>query len=300
MEPVVFAMPGGEETARRVASELSWQYGELLVRRFPDGESHLQYRTPVAGRDVAIVCMLDRPDEKVMPLYLAASIARELGASRVGLVLPYLAYMRQDARFHEGEGITSVHFARLLSWCCDWLVTVDPHLHRHHSLGELYPVPAAVAHAAPAISQWVRSHVAHPFVIGPDAESEQWVAEVARGAGCGHTVLTKIRRGDRDIEVSLPDFRQLAGKTPVLVDDIVSTARTMEAAVRHLRGAGLAPPVCIAVHALFVGDAYELLRAAGAGRVVSCDTVPHPTNAIGLGADLAAAIRSICTPKSHT
>lgn len=293
MTPLLIAMPGNEAFTAQLGRALSWEIGALQVRRFPDGESNLRFLTGVAGREVAVVCTLDRPDNKFMALYLAASIARELGAARVGLIAPYLSYMRQDARFHDGEGITSVHFAKLVSGFCDWLVTVDPHLHRHRDLSEIYRIPAKVAHAAPAISQWIMQNLQHPVVIGPDAESEQWVAEVAKAAGCPYTVLQKVRHGDRDVEVSVPQPAQLRGMTPVLVDDIVSTARTMIAATAHLHAAGLAPPVCIAVHALFAGDAYEALQAAGIARVVSCNTVMHPTNAIDLCGAVAAPVQAL-------
>ncbi|MBP0533227.1 ribose-phosphate pyrophosphokinase-like domain-containing protein, partial [Mycobacterium tuberculosis] len=73
------------------------------VRRFPDGESYVRAESAVAGRRVAIVCTLDRPDDKLIPLLLLAAAARENGATDVGLVAPYLAYMRQDSCFQPGE-----------------------------------------------------------------------------------------------------------------------------------------------------------------------------------------------------
>jgi ribose-phosphate pyrophosphokinase len=80
---------------------------------------------------------------------------------------------------------------------------------------------------------------------------------------------------------------------PVLVDDIVSTARTMIAAAQHVRAAGLPPPVCIAVHALFAEDAFSLLQASGVARIVSCDTVMHPTNEIDLSPHLQEAVADV-------
>ncbi|HCY64254.1 MAG TPA: phosphoribosylpyrophosphate synthetase [Oxalobacteraceae bacterium] len=293
MTPLLLAMPGNEALAERLGQSLSWEIGALQVRRFPDGEANLRFLSSVDRRDVVLVCTLDRPDEKFLALYLAASIARELGAVRVGLVVPYLPYMRQDARFQDGEGITSAHFARLVSGFCDWLVTVDPHLHRHHELSEIYRIPARVVHASPVISQWITHNLQRPVVIGPDEESEQWVAEVAKAAGCPYTVLQKVRHGDRDVEVSVPQPELLKGMTPVLVDDIVSTARTMIAATAHLHAAGLAAPVCIGVHALFAGDAYAALQAAGIARIVSCNTVLHPTNAIDLSGAVAASVQAL-------
>ncbi len=244
------------------------------------------------GRNVALACGLHDPDSKIPALLFAASTARELGAARVGLVAPYLGYMRQDKRFNEGESITSVHFAKLISHYVDWLVTVDPHLHRRKSLDDIYSVPSIVVHAAPLLAQWISANVDSPVLIGPDSESEQWVSEVARGANAPWLVLEKVRRGDRDVSVSIPDITALRGRTPVLVDDIISTARTMMAAVRHLTGQGLAAPVCIGVHAIFSGDAHAELLSAGAARIVTTNTIPNSSNAIDLTPAIADALRS--------
>ena len=145
--------------------------------------------------------------------------------------------------------------------------------------------------AAPVIAQWVAANVAQPVLVGPDEESEQWVAHVAALAACPFTVLRKVRSGDRDVAVSLPPQDVLAGRTPVLIDDIVSTARTMCAAVKHLTAASGPAPICIGVHALFIGGAFDELKAAGAGQVVSCDTVRHASNGIGMAEALSGAVR---------
>jgi ribose-phosphate pyrophosphokinase len=230
---------------------------------------------------VAVICTLDRPDDKFLPLAFAAATARDLGADRVGLVAPYLAYMRQDRQFKEGEGITSAHFARLISSAFDWLVTVDPHLHRYRELGEIYRIPTVTLHAASLLSDWIKAHVQRPLLIGPDAESEQWVSAVAARAEAPHIVLRKERFGDRDVRVTVPDLARWSDRTPVLIDDIVSSARTMIEAARHLAAARLPRPVCVAVHALFSGDAYQSLRQAAA-LIATTNAVPHETNAIDI------------------
>lgn len=292
MKPVILALPENEQFATGLAAKLQAEVGRMTVRRFPDGESYVRIESPVDGRNVALACGLHDPDSKIPALLFAASTARELGAARVGLVAPYLGYMRQDKRFNEGESITSVHFAKLISQYVDWLVTVDPHLHRRKSLDDIYSVPSIVVHAAPLLAQWISANVDSPVLIGPDSESEQWVSEVARGANAPWLVLEKVRRGDRDVSVSIPDITALRGRTPVLVDDIISTARTMMAAVRHLTGQGLAAPVCIGVHAIFSGDAHAELLSAGAARIVTTNTIPNSSNAIDLTPAIADALRS--------
>ncbi|MEX5748853.1 ribose-phosphate diphosphokinase [Massilia sp. X63] len=297
MKPILFALPGNEAMGAELCRLRGWEAGDWEVRSFPDGETHIRYLSEVAGREVILVCSLDRPNARVVPLYLAAGVARELGARRIGLVVPYLAYMRQDARFHSGEGVTARHFAGLLGRAGDWLVTVDPHLHRIHRLDEIYGIPSRVVAAAPAIAAWVVEHVGQPLLIGPDEESEQWVAQVAAAADCPYTVLRKVRRGDRDVSVSAPELAGWRERTPVLVDDIASTARTLIAAVGRLREAGMPPPVCVAVHPLFVGEAYAELLAAGVAEVACTDTIAHRCSRIGMAAaigDAADALSACC------
>ncbi len=293
MSALVFGMAGDAALAQRLALALHAEHGALDLHQFPDGETCPRFGSALDGRDVVFACALDHPNAKLIELYLAACVARELGARSVGLVLPYLPYMRQDIRFAPGEGITSVHAARLLSLCCDWLVTVDPHLHRHHALSDIYSVATRAVQAAPAIAQWVAQHVQRPLLVGPDSESEQWVAQVAALADCPYTVLQKKRSGDRTVEISIPDLSAWHGMTPVLVDDIVSTARTMIAAAQQIESARLAPPVCIAVHPLFAGGAYADMHRAGIERIVSCNTIAHSSNKIDVTPWLAAAVASL-------
>ena len=295
MSPVIFGFPGQESLARDLVSGLGAQPGAMLLRRFPDGETYVRLDTPVEGHRVVLACGLDHPDERLTGLVFAAATARELGARSVGIVAPYLGYMRQDARFLPGEAVTSRHFARILSENADWLVTVDPHLHRYKSLDEIYSIPSIVVPAAPAIAHWIAANVANPLLVGPDEESAQWVAEVARRAGAPHIVLNKIRHGDHEVEIAVPDLSQVPDwrtRMPVLVDDIISTARTMAATASRLVDAGLQKPVCIGVHALFAPEAQGLLESC-ATRVVTCSTIDHASNAIDLAPALIDAVAAI-------
>jgi ribose-phosphate pyrophosphokinase len=293
---LILAWPGAARLAASMAEKLGADWGELVLHRFPDGESLVRIDAPVRGRCVVFATSLDHPGDKTLPLLFAADAARELGAAQVGLVAPYLAYMRQDRRFNPGEAVTSRSYARLLSSSFDFLVTVDPHLHRWHSLAELYPIRTQAVASAPAIAQWLRRRVKEALIVGPDAESEQWVAQVAQLADAPWTVMTKTRRGDRQVNVKLRERGRWSGRTPVLLDDIVSTGETVLAATAALQKAGLPPPVCIAVHALFEADALWRMLEGGVAKVVTCDTVPHSTNAIPLAPLLAKALRAAAAP----
>lgn len=281
---LLFAYPGHDALFQSVLSACGYTTGEAEWHSFPDGESLVRIETDVKGKDIALLCSLYRPDDKAMAIMFFARTARELGAKSIHLIAPYLGYMRQDKRFNPGEAVTSGIFAGFISEYFDSMVTIDPHLHRHKDMAEIYTIPARVAHAAGTIAQWIGGNIDKPVLIGPDEESAQWVADVAGKANAPYTVLTKTRHGDRDVEISVPDVDKYTDHTPVLVDDIISTARTMIGTVEHLKQAGMKAPVCIGVHAVFAGDAHAALQAAGPGRIVTCNTIPHATNAIDISA----------------
>jgi ribose-phosphate pyrophosphokinase len=245
--PVLIAIPGSEGLARGLGTRLGVPVIAPELRQFPDGELYVRIAGEV-GDDVAIVGNVSG-DNFLRAAFLAGT-ARDLGARRVGLIAPYLAYMRQDSQFKPGEGVTARYFARLVSSTVDWLVTVDPHLHRLPSLGDVYAIPTTIARAAPAIAAWITAEIARPVLVGPDAESVQWVSAVAERCGAPFMVLEKTRRGDRDVSITSPDG-PWNGHTPVVIDDIVSTGRTMIEATRQLRAAGSAPPMCVGIHAVF-------------------------------------------------
>ena len=290
MTALVLALPGSEAVGRAVSTHTTFPLGAVESRCFPDGETYLRLDADCAGASVVVVGTLDRPDPKLLPLVFLADAARAQGARRVGLVAPYLAYMRQDTQFRPGEAVTSRTFAALLSTQVDWLVTVDPHLHRYRALDEIYRVPTRAVHAAPALAAWIAAHVAQPLVVGPDEESAQWVRDVATRAGAPFVVMKKTRRSDRVVEIVAPDVSSWRGRTPVVVDDVVSSGQTMIETVKRLVEAGLAPPVCLAVHALFSRDVEDALRAAGASGIVTTNTTSHPAGVIDIVPLLVPAI----------
>jgi ribose-phosphate pyrophosphokinase len=289
----VYELPGNEQLATGLVQALNASRGVIRAREFPDGETYVRGETDCEDMAAVLVANLFQPNAKILPLLFFARALRELGARRVLLVSPYLPYMRQDIQFQSGEVITSEIFARLLSDTVDALVTVDPHLHRYSSLDEIYTIPSRVQHAAPSIAAWIREHVKQPVIVGPDSESEQWVSKVAEMAGAPFLVLEKVRSGDRDVKIKVPPLDSWRSHTPVLVDDIISTAHTMIETIGHLAGAGYAAPVCIGVHAVFAGNAYKELQQAGAARIVTCNTISHPSNEIDLVPALGQAVLAL-------
>jgi len=283
--------------ALRLAEALGLPAAAIERHRFPDDE--LRLRLPFGAgqaipRQVLLYRSLDRPNDKLVELLLVAGEARALGVQRLLLVAPYLAYMRQDIAFHPGEVVSQTIVGAFIAQHFEGLVTVDPHLHRIERLQQAVPLgEAAIAlSGAPMLARLIAEQRQQPLLLGPDAESAQWIEAAAAAFNFDQGVCHKVRSGDRQVNIELPalDFR---GRQVVLLDDVASSGRTLAGAASQLLAAGAASVDVAVTHALFAGDALAVIKAAGVGEVWSTDCIAHPSNAIAMAPLLAAALQPL-------
>jgi ribose-phosphate pyrophosphokinase len=193
--------------------------------------------------------------------------------------------MRQDTAFHEGEAISQKAIGALIAGCVDRVITVDAHLHRTPDIGAVFPrIASDNLSAMPAIAGALRNTGLDPatIVVGPDAESEPWVSDLASRLRLSHAVAQKIRHGDRSVEIRFPDRTSIAGRPTLIVDDIVSSGGTMIACARALTSAGATMIDAVVTHALFPEELCRDMIQSGIRSIRSTHSVPHPTNAIPL------------------
>jgi ribose-phosphate pyrophosphokinase len=281
MTTSIIGLLDSDELATTLANSTGWHKIPLNLHRFPDGEWRIRLLDK-PQKNVALVCSLDHPNDKIVALILVCGLLRDMGVEHITLVTPYLAYMRQDVAFNPGEGVSARYFANLLSAHVDRLVTIDPHLHRIAELEEVYTIPCVTLHAAPLLGAWVRDHLPNVALIGPDGESEQWVSEVAGIASAPYAIMEKKRFGDRDVRIEVPDLSAWKGRTILLVDDMISTGRTLIVVAEQLRAQGFTDIRALCVHALHDDDAAARMKEAGISAVLSCNTVVHPSNAVDI------------------
>jgi ribose-phosphate pyrophosphokinase len=291
-QPVLLHFEEEQPGAARIAQAADLELLQIERHRFPDGELKLRL-PPKLPPQVVLLRTLDNPNEKLVELLLAAQTARELGARQLTLLAPYLAYMRQDIAFTPGEAVSQRVVGRFLANLFDAVITVDPHLHRVASLDDAVPVAhAIVLSAAPLLSDLIAARRQRPLLLGPDSESAQWVAVAAARHGFDHAVCQKVRHGDRAVQLELPDVI-VAGRQVVLLDDVASSGHTVAEAARLLLAAG-ADSVDVAVtHALFAGDALQVLLGAGVGEIWSTDCIAHVSNVISMAPVMAAALTGL-------
>lgn len=290
---MIATIHGFEEAAgpaRRLADLLQIDCRIVEVRRFPDGESLV--RVAATERMAILYRSLDRPNEKLVELMLAAAALRDRGAGRVILVAPYLGYMRQDMAFHPGEAVSQQVVGKLLAAHFDALVTVDPHLHRVATLAEVVPgIDAVAVSAAETLAGMLRADTApDTILVGPDMESRPWVEAVAAPLGFRVLVGEKQRLGDRQVELAVPGIEAVRGRPVVLIDDLISSGGTLLRCADLLRAAGATRIEAVATHCLAGTEDLAHLAAVGITRIRSTDTIAGPTVSIAIAPVLGAAL----------
>lgn len=298
MTAAVFAFDECSGSARGLAEELRIPYKGISIHHFPDEESLV--RVPPEPSETAILYRsLDRPNDKIVELLLAASALRARGTARIVLVAPYLAYMRQDREFHPGEAVSQRVIGELLAHHFDSLFTVDPHLHRIDNLSDVMPGMQAVSLSAAEVIASAIDTAVHPVIIGPDSESRQWAERIARPSGLETLIGHKQRAGDRAVTIAFPEIDKVRNRTAILVDDVISSGETLAQASQLLQAAGAKRIEALATHCLARPEDLKRLEQAGIVRVRSTDSIAGPTACLPIAPILASALQAAVLSVRH-
>jgi ribose-phosphate pyrophosphokinase len=284
----VFAF-SARAAAERLAQALGVPCRTVTLHRFPDGESLV--RVEPSPETAFLYRSLDHPNDKLVELLLAVSALRANGAAKVVLIAPYLAYMRQDIAFHDGEAISQRVVGKLLADHFDGLLTLDPHLHRTRSLAAIMQrMEAASISAAPLLAAALDGSD-DPLLVGPDGEARQWVERIARPLDLEFVVGRKLRTGDREVALAIPDAERARGRRVILVDDLISSGATLKVAARLLLDAGALRVEALATHCLAGEADLAELRRAGISHILATDSVASSVGQLPIADLLAEEIR---------
>jgi ribose-phosphate pyrophosphokinase len=272
---------------------------ELVLERFPDGELHVVLRRSQRGGHVFIVQPTGPPvDEHLVELVMLADASRRAGAARVTGVVPYFGYARQDRRGPSGEAIGAKAMASLIEAAgIDQLVLVDPH---SAALETMFDIPVETLSAVPVLSAALRPLVGErTVVVAPDLGAVKLAERYAADLDLPVAIVRKTRvSGElvRAVDV-VGDVRD---SQPLIVDDMITTAGTVDAAARACLDRGCRPQLLIAAtHGLFVGPAQDRLAHLPVRHLIVSDTVPTPLDidlpiaVVGIQAMLADAIAAL-------
>ncbi len=284
--------------AAAVAKVLALELGRCSSDRFPDGEHHVEVAEELRGCDVYLLQPLGPPvDTHLMELLLLVDACRRKGAARVTAVVPYLAYARQDRRETGREPLGARLVADLIRAAgVDRLVAVDMH---SPAVEGCFSIPVEHLSAMPLLAHYLqRTHAsgANSVVVSPDLGAVKRAESYAAQLKLPVAVVHKHRMSGSHVEAR-SITGQVKGCAPIVVDDMITTAGTIEAAVQALLEAGCEREITVvASHALLVGPALDRLRLLPLRRLITTDSVPRgdrlpfPVEVVSLAPLLARTI----------
>lgn len=278
----------------RVASALGVAPVGLDVRVFEGGEFRVRVQESVRGADVYVVQTVHADvHDRLVQLLFTISALKDAFAARVTAVLPYLCYARQDRRVEPRDPVPTRYVAQLLEAAgADCVVTMD--VHDLAAFQNAFRIP--VQHLESA--RWLARRVTAECVIAPDTGGLKR-AERFRSFLPGATlaVVEKHRSGE-GLRGGLL-VGDVAGRSCVVVDDILSTGQTLARACSACLSGGATAVHAAVTHCLFHQDAGAVLMAAGFDGLVVADTVPPPRAFPGLAVEPMAPVFAEALRRMH-
>lgn len=283
------------DLAGRVAGTLGVEPVPCEVERFPDGELRPTVGG-VRGDDVYVIQPTGRAvNECLVELLLLVDACRRAGALRLTAVVPYFGYARQDRRTRPGQALGARIAADMIAAAgTDRLVVVDPHT---PTLEAMCPIPVETLSAVSLLAGVLAPAAYGSVIVAPDLGAVKLAERYASRLSLPVAVVRKIRTTGALVraEELVGDVRN---RQPIIVDDMISTGGTVEAAARLLAEHGASPDlVVVATHGLLIGDAADRLRALPVRRLVVTDTVrpseQGPPETCSVSGLLAEAIRRL-------
>jgi ribose-phosphate pyrophosphokinase len=292
---MVTAGRASRELGGKIAEKLEVELTDAGLKTFADGEVYCRYEESIRGADLFIVqsiCGSEREgltvNDALWELLLMVHAAKHASAHRIVAVTPWYGYSRQDKKSAPREPISARLVADVLETAgIDRMVTMDLHAGQ---LQGFFSKPVDHMTAMPILTQFVQDRLAgrELVIIAPDAGRVKLVRKFAQKVGAPYALMEKERPAQQVAEIGYV-IGDVKNRTAVIVDDIVATGGTLNAAAQTVLDEGADEVFAVATHGLFSGQAFEILGNGPLAGIVVTDTVPLRDGAPDLITQLTCA-----------
>jgi ribose-phosphate pyrophosphokinase len=290
--------------ADAVAHDLGVALTPANVATFANGEVHCRYGDSIRGGDVFIIQShgsdgCGSVNDAIMEQLIMVDAARRASAKRITVVCPFYGYARQDRKSEGREPITARMLATMFeSVGADRLVSID--LHSGQIQG-FFSHPVDHLTAMPVLIEWVAALGEDVVIVSPDAGRVKNAERYTKALHANLAIVYKRRvRGEKNSVEALAVVGEVAGRTCVLIDDMIDTAGTIVAAAEQLLAEGAKRVVAVATHGVLSGPAIDRIKNSHIDQVVITDTLPLPPEkqidkieVLSVAPIFAAAIRAV-------
>jgi ribose-phosphate pyrophosphokinase len=277
---MLFSGRANPDLAQSIGQRLGTGLSPVTLKTFSNGEVYCRFEESIRGADVYLVQPMCAnaetgisANDALVELLVMIDAAVGASAHRVIAVTPWFGYSRQDKKSAPREPISARLVARILeSAGADRVLTMD--LHAGQIQG-MFQVPVDHMTALMLLSQYfIDLQLGKKLVVvAPDAGRVKLNKKFADLLGADLAILDKERPAQQVAEIGYV-IGDVAGKTAVIVDDIIDTAGTLRAGAEAVLRAGAESVYAASTHPVFSGRAYENLAAAPFEQIVVTDTIP--------------------------
>ncbi len=310
-KPLLFSGNSNFGLAREIAQRMETRLGNALVDKFRNEECRIEIRENVRGAEVFVIQSICRApngnsvNDSLMELLIMIDALRRASAYRITAVVPYYGYAKQDKKSKGREPISAKLVANLIEKAgAARLVTLD--LHAAQIQG-FFDLPVDNLLAAPTLCSYLKGQGLEGnqiVVVSPDAGGVPRAETFAKKLRSTLAIVFK-RRPEPDVSEVTEIVGDVAGKTAVVVDDMISTGGTLAKAAEALRRRGATGVYTCATHGIFAGDAVRVLNESPIEKIIVTNTVPNIEAVLGpkfrvlsIAQILADAIKRITANRS--
>lgn len=287
----VIAGPSSPGLAEKITKRLGAQLVQAELHFFSDGESKIKIGRTTAKNCIIVQSTYPPTDTHLMQALMIAKKCADDGAGDICAVIPYLAYARQDRAFLEGEVVSVALVAKLLEAAgVRHVVTVDI----HSQLAMSHFADMRNVSSIPLLAERANAmKLQRPIAVSPDAGGADRAKEFAKYLKTDMVALKKSRdRNTGEVTIDGKLEVNIAGRDAILIDDMISSGRSIIKAAEVLRKNGAGRIYAMCTHALLIGDASKKIKAASVQDIIATNSVPSEYAKVDLSPAIAAALKS--------
>ncbi|MGH9354311.1 MAG: ribose-phosphate diphosphokinase [Terriglobia bacterium] len=296
----VFSGNAHPALAKEICTQLGVKLGGAHVGRFPDGEVRLQILENVRGTDVFVIQPTCQPvNDNLVELLIMLDAFRRASADRITAVIPFYGYARQDRKDRPRVPISAKLVADLLTSAgANRILAMD--LHAGQIQG-YFNIPVDHLYATPVTVAYFRKlKLKNIVVVSPDPGGVERARSFAKRLDAPLAIIDKRREDAQTVEV-MNVIGAVAGKTCLIIDDMIDTGGTLVKTAQALLDNGARQVYACCTHGVFAGNAIENVAASPLEQLVTTNSIPFDAEGresskikvLSVAKLLAAAIRSI-------
>ncbi|WP_078596698.1 ribose-phosphate diphosphokinase [Evansella clarkii] len=272
----VFTLNSNPALAREIVDHIGINMGKSTIKRFSDGEIQMNIEESIRGCDVYLIQSTSEPgNEYLMELLIMIDAVKRASAKTINVVIPYYGYSRQDRKARSREPITAKLIANLIEAAgADRVISVDIHAPQVQGF---FNIPVDKLEVFPLMAKYfTEKKLEEIVVVAPENAGVTRSRQLANRLGASIAFIDKKRSREPNIIESIDIIGEIKGKSAIIIDDMVDTARTITTGAAALMEKGAKEVYACCTHPVLSGPAPDWVQNSELKELVTTNTIHIP------------------------